>query len=76
MGGILVDWIVPLKIVAKMSGHWPNGLPPRVLAGYIEDPTRNFIFRTESQCHGSLHGSNQVSNSFLLPSRIYKMYIV
>lgn len=48
------DWIVSLKMVAKMSGHWPNGLPPRILASYIEDPAKNFIFRTESQCHGSL----------------------
>lgn len=62
------DWIVPLKMVAKMCGHWPYGLPPRVLAGYIEDLARNFIFRTESQCHGSPPGSNKVSNSFFYSS--------
>ncbi|TGZ54273.1 hypothetical protein DBV15_06260 [Temnothorax longispinosus] len=30
--------------------------PTCVLAGYIEDPARNFIFRTESQCHGNPPG--------------------
>lgn len=28
------------------------------LAGYIEDPAKNFIFRTESQCHGNPPGNN------------------
>lgn len=61
------DWTVPLKMVAKMSGHWPNGLPPRVSATYIEDTAKNFIFRTESHTKhtGSLPGSSQVSNTIL-----------
>lgn len=32
--------------------------PTCVLTGYIEDPVRNLIFRTESQCHGNLPKSN------------------
>jgi len=32
--------------------------PTCVLTGYIEDPARNFIFRTESQCHGNLPENN------------------
>lgn len=46
------DRPVPLKIEPKPSDHWPNGFPPRASASYIEDPARNFIFRTESQCQG------------------------
>lgn len=55
------DWSVPLKIVPKVCGHWPCGLPPRESASYIEHLAWNFIFRTESQCQGSLPGSNEVS---------------
>lgn len=53
-------------MVAKMSGHWPNGLPPRVLAGYIEDLARGISSSELRVSVTEVHlGGNQVSNSNL-----------